>query len=66
MNVVNTKVLIGTLYFYVSYWRRDSHFTWSSEPREGLAICRTICFTVRVRLRVDTNPNPNPKTAFFF
>ena len=27
-------------YFYVSYWRRDRHFTWSSEPREGLAICR--------------------------
>ena len=27
-------------YFYVSYWRRDRHFTWSSEPREGLAICK--------------------------
>ena len=27
-------------YFYVSYWRRDRHFTWSSEPRVGLAICR--------------------------
>ena len=26
--------------FYVSYWRQDRHFTWSSEPREGLAICR--------------------------
>ena len=26
-------------YFYVSYWRRDRHFTWSSEPREGPAIC---------------------------
>ena len=24
-------------YFYVSYWRRDlRHFTWSSEPVEGL------------------------------
>ena len=23
------------------YLRRDRHFTWSSEPREGLAICRT-------------------------
>ena len=29
----------GTLYFYVSNWRRDRHFTWSSEPREGLACC---------------------------
>ena len=28
-------------YFYVSYWRRGRHFTWSSEPREGLGICRT-------------------------
>ena len=27
-------------YFYVSNWRRDWHFTWSSEPCEGLAICR--------------------------
>ena len=26
-------------YFYVSYWRRDGHFTWSSEPRKGLAAC---------------------------
>ena len=27
-------------YFYVSYGTRDSHFTWSSEPRERVAICR--------------------------
>lgn len=27
-------------YLYVSNWRRDWHFTWSSEPCEGLAICR--------------------------
>ena len=20
-------------------WRRDRHFTWSSEPQEGLAVC---------------------------
>ena len=26
-------------YFYVSIWKRDRHFTWSSEPREGLAAC---------------------------
>ena len=25
--------------FYVFSWRRDRHFTWSSEPREGLAAC---------------------------
>ena len=23
---------------YISYWRRDRHFTWSSEPPEGVAI----------------------------
>ena len=27
-------------YFNVSYWGRGRHFTWSSEPREELAICR--------------------------
>ena len=37
VNVFSTKVLIGTLFFYVAYWRRDRHFTWSSEPHEGLA-----------------------------
>ena len=26
-------------YFYVSNWRRNRHFTWSFEPREGLAVC---------------------------
>ena len=27
-------------YFYVSGWRRDRHFKWSFEPREGLAAYR--------------------------
>ena len=36
VNVFITKVLIGDIH-YVSYWRRDRHFTWSSEPRKGLA-----------------------------
>ena len=26
--------------FYVSYWRLDGYYTWSSEPREGPAVCR--------------------------
>ena len=26
-------------YFYVTNLRRDHYFTWSSEPREGLAAC---------------------------
>ena len=25
---------------YVCYWRRDRHFARSSEPREGLLVCR--------------------------
>ena len=32
VNVFNTKALID-----FSYWGRGCHFTWSSEPREGLA-----------------------------
>ena len=40
VNVFSTKVLIGDTISYVSYWRRDRHFTWSSEPREGLPVCR--------------------------
>ena len=39
VNVFSTKVLIGDSIFYVSNWRRDGHFTWLSEPREGLACC---------------------------
>ena len=39
VNVFSTKVLIGDTIFYFSNWRRDRHFTWSSEPREGLACC---------------------------
>ena len=40
VNVFSTKVLIGDTEFYVSYWRRDYHFTWSSESRKGLPVCR--------------------------
>ena len=39
VNVFSTKVPIGNTIFYVYNWRRDSHFTWSSEPREGPACC---------------------------
>ena len=44
VNIFSAKVLIGDTIFYVSYWRRvvilRGHPTWS-EPREGLAVCRT-------------------------
>ena len=38
--MLSTKVLIGDTIFFVSYWRHDCHFTWSSEPLEDLAVCR--------------------------
>ena len=40
VKVFSTKVLTGDTIFYVSYWRRDRHFTLSSEPREGLTVRR--------------------------
>ena len=40
VKVFSTKVLTGDTIFYVSYWRRDGHFTLSSEPREGLTVRR--------------------------
>ena len=53
-------------YFNVSYWRRDRHFTWSSEPREGSAACSTKrlpSFSVILRPWVivqtrESNPPP--------
>ena len=36
---VTLKDQLRTL-FFISYWRRDRHFTWSSEPREGPAVYR--------------------------
>ena len=56
-------------YFYVSYWRRDRHFTLSSEPREGLTACSTnwqreyLHFSVILRPWVLVQPrelNPRP------
>ena len=40
VNVLSMKVRIEDTIFYVSYWRGDRHFTWSSKPQEGLPICR--------------------------
>ena len=39
VKVFSTKILIGDTIFYISSWNRDLHFTWSSEPREGLPAC---------------------------
>ena len=40
VNVIVQKYWLRTLSFYVSYWRRDCHFTWLFQQREGLAVCR--------------------------
>ena len=40
-DVIKHDSTIWGHYIYVSSWRRDRHFTWSSEPREGLATGRT-------------------------
>ena len=53
-------------YFYVSNWRRDRHFTWSSESHEGLASSVQMAyFHFSVILRPlglvrprETNPRP--------
>ena len=34
------KYSLRTLVFFTSHWRRDRHFSWSSESRKDLAICR--------------------------
>ena len=53
-------------YFYVSYWRLDRHFTWSSQLREGLAICKAEAIpsflshfkTLSVVRSLKSNPRP--------
>ena len=39
VDVFSTNVLIRDTIFYVSNWRRDRHFKWSSKPRESLTCC---------------------------
>ena len=41
VDVIEHDSTIWGHHFYISSWRRDRHFTWSSEPRQGLAACRT-------------------------
>ena len=66
VNVFITKVLTGDTIFYVSSWRRNRHFPWSSEPREGLPVCSAreyLHFSVILRpwvlvRRQESNPRP--------
>ena len=70
VNVFITKVLIGDTFFYVSYWRRGRHFTWSSEAREGPAAPQrkgsTLISQLFFRLRVlflHWKSNPRLRSA---
>ena len=44
----------------VSYWRRNRHFTWSSEPRECLAVYREGQKAVPLFLRYFKTLNIGP------
>ena len=50
VSVFSATVIKNSHYFSVnvfstSYWKRDRHFAWTSEPREGLAVCRAKAAT---------------------
>ena len=67
VNVFSTKVLIEDTIFYVSYCRRECYFTWSSEPREGLAACRAkevpSFLNYFKTLRISPAPGIEPTTS---
>ena len=53
-------------YLYIFDWRQDHHFMWSSEPHDGLAICRakgTVSFSVIFRLWVLMQPQGSNLTG---
>ena len=45
-------------YFYVSYWRRGCHFKWSSDPREGLTVCKAKALPWVLVRPWESNPRP--------
>ena len=56
-------------YFYFSYWRRDRHVTWSSQPPEGSAACSAkglpsfLSYSLKTLNRVRSRElNPRPPT----
>ena len=53
--------------FYFSYWRRDRHFTKSSEPHVGLAVCKAKTvpsFLGVFVLSRESNPWPSAQVLF--
>ena len=43
VNVLSLKLIIfWGPFFYISYWTKARHFTWSSEPCKGLAVCKAM------------------------
>ena len=64
-HVFGTKVLIGDTISNVSCWRRDGHFTWSSEPREAICRAKVVpSFLSHVKtLSVGLVPGIEPATS---
>lgn len=67
VSIFSTKVVIDHTRFHLSNKRRDRHFTWSSEPREGLAACSTngvpSFITYFKTLSIDPSPEIEPATS---
>ena len=67
MKVFSTKELLNWgHYVYVPRWKRDRHFTWSSEPREGLPVCSTKVvpfFSYFKTLSIGPAPGIEPSTS---
>ena len=57
----------GTLLFYVSFWTRDHHITWSFEPHKGLAVRRAeqapSCRSYFKTLSIGPTPGIEPATS---
>ena len=63
------KVLIEDTIVYVSYWKRDCHFTCSSEPRGGQAVYRAKALSSFVSFcktkSIAPAPRIDPETSRF-
>ena len=60
-------VLIGATIFQVSNMRRGRYFTWSSEPREGLACygAKGVPSLLSYFKTLSIDPDPEPATSRF-
>ena len=59
VNIFGTQVIIGDT-FFISYWRRDRHFTFTSKPCAGLVIGRAKAVHVPSFLSYFQTPSIGP------